>query len=185
MFLNAPPGFLYPGDPGFNQKNNGASAAKPKADVFNTYWTDFSPRLGLAWDVEGNGRTSVRASYALTYVEYPTQFRRGTQIGQAPWGQTVRVLNPVGGFDDPWRGVPGGNPFPSSLSKDMQWVPFGDYMVSVADLTPTYSQGWNLSLQRGSYAGHSRFGKLPRHGDHPYERLTAAEQCHLRSGQRR
>ena len=148
VFVNAPPGFLYPGDPGFQQHNNGASAAKPKADVFNSYWTDFSPRLGLAWDVEGNGRTSVRASYALTYVEYPTQFRRGTQIGQAPWGQTVRVLSPQGGFDDPWRGVPGGNPFPSSLSKDMRWVPFGDYMSSVADLTPTYSQGWNLSLQR-------------------------------------
>ena len=38
MFINAPPGILFAGDPGFVQKNNGANAAKPGADVWNAYW---------------------------------------------------------------------------------------------------------------------------------------------------
>ncbi len=29
----------------------------------NPYYHNFSPRVGLAWDVTGNGKTSVRASF--------------------------------------------------------------------------------------------------------------------------
>jgi carboxypeptidase family protein len=148
VFVNAPPGMIYPGDDGFALANNGASASKPKADVFNTYWTNFSPHLGFAWDVNGDGKTSVRASYGLNYEDIPTQYRQGTQIGQPPWGQFLRVLTPPGGFDDPWRGYPGGNPFPIELTKNMPWVTLGDYFTSDPDLQPAYTQSWNLSLQK-------------------------------------
>src|SRR4029079_18259541 len=35
--------------------------------LYNADKNNFGPRLGLAWDVTGSGRTSVRAGYALTY----------------------------------------------------------------------------------------------------------------------
>ncbi len=148
VFLNAPPGILFPGDPGFPLENNGADAAKPRANVFNAYWKDFSPRIGFAWDVEGNGRTSVRASYGLSYYEYPTIDRLGTQQAMPPYGSQTRLVAPAGGLDDPWRGVPGGNPYPLPVSKDMPFVPFGEYLFRKADLTPTYTQNWSLSIQR-------------------------------------
>ena len=46
---NAPPGFTYPGDGGFAGKSG-----------MNSRLNVFDPRLGFAWDVGGDGRTSVR-----------------------------------------------------------------------------------------------------------------------------
>src|SRR5262245_37064955 len=61
VFVNAPAGLLYPGDPNFP---DGKSA-------YNTKWLDVSPRLGLAWDVTGDGRLAFRTSYGLTY-DFPS-----------------------------------------------------------------------------------------------------------------
>ena len=33
----------------------------------NKQWLNLSPRVGLAWDVTGDGRTAIRGSYGLTY----------------------------------------------------------------------------------------------------------------------
>jgi hypothetical protein len=153
VFVNAPPGFLYVGDPGFQQSNNGTNAKKPQANVYDDYWFKFAPRLGLAWDVQGDGRTSLRASYGLNYEDLPAVARQGSQLGQGPWGAFVRVLTPVGGFDDPWRGFPGGNPFPLELTKNMLFPALGDYMPLRGDVHPLYTQSWNFSLQREVMAG--------------------------------
>src|SRR5439155_9287077 len=140
VFVNAPPGMLFPGDAGFVQKNNGANASKPRANIWNPYWKDLAPRLGLAWDPQGNGRTSIRASYGITYNDYPTVDRLGSQSAMPPYGSLTRVLPPAGGLDDPWRGIAGGNPFPFVIDKNMPFVPFGEYLIGNPDLTPTYDQ---------------------------------------------
>jgi Carboxypeptidase regulatory-like domain/TonB dependent receptor-like, beta-barrel/TonB-dependent Receptor Plug Domain len=48
-------------DRGLVQLGNGLD------QLYNSDKNNFGPRAGLAWDVTGNGRTSVRAGYALTY----------------------------------------------------------------------------------------------------------------------
>ena len=55
VFRNAPAGLIYPGDPGFPPGRSG----------LHRQWWNLSPRVGLAWDVMGNGRTALRAAYGL------------------------------------------------------------------------------------------------------------------------
>ena len=141
VFKNAPAGMLFHGDPDFPLDGPN--------DVWATRWFNWSPRLGLAWDVEGNGRTSVRASYALSFEEYPLQMRHGESIGQPPWASNISLAFPPGGLDDPWRGIPGGNPFPVELTANSTFpVTGGVYQAQRTDITPTYIGSWNLTIQR-------------------------------------
>jgi len=50
-----PTGLVYPGDPGVPQ------------GMTTTYYKAFAPRLGIAWDPKGDGKTSVRAGWGLFY----------------------------------------------------------------------------------------------------------------------
>jgi len=139
VFANAPAGLLFYSDPGWGTTNN---------NVFNPKWGIFGPHAGLAWDVEGNGRTSVRASYSLNYLDFPTQLRQGEAVNQPPWGNLTALTSPAGGLDDPWRDYPGGNPFPTTLTRNVPFVLFGQYLSQPFDVQPTYTQSWNLSVQR-------------------------------------
>ncbi|MBV9745016.1 MAG: carboxypeptidase regulatory-like domain-containing protein, partial [Acidobacteriia bacterium] len=56
VYVNAPAGLIFPGDPGFPGKSN----------VFGKY-TDFAPRVGVVWDPKGDGRMTIRASYGIFY----------------------------------------------------------------------------------------------------------------------
>jgi hypothetical protein len=38
---------------------------------FKRQWLNVSPRVGVAWDVFGDGRMAVRSSYALAYDTPP------------------------------------------------------------------------------------------------------------------
>jgi hypothetical protein len=140
VFRNAPAGLRFHGDADFPLSNN---------EAFKSNWWNFGPRLGFAWDVQGDGRTSVRASYGLTYEEFPLQMRHGESIGQPPWGGNISLPSPTGGLDNPWRDVPGGNPFPYALDVNTPFPTVGGvYQSQRPDIVPTYIGSWNLSVQR-------------------------------------
>ena len=100
VFLNAPAGLLYPGDPGFPDNSNAA---------LNKQWWNLSPRVGVAWDVHGDGRLAVRTSYGLGYDFVSGQYHF-LNAGAAPFANRLRVEGVP--FDNPYVNTPGGNPFP-------------------------------------------------------------------------
>jgi hypothetical protein len=62
----------------------------------------------------------------------------------APFGSTISTG--VTRMDDPWANWPGGNPFP--LVGDNAFPLQGSYISWPTELSPTYYNQWNLSVQR-------------------------------------
>jgi hypothetical protein len=133
VFKNAPNGFFYPGDAG-HPGNRGREIN----------WLTFAPRAGFAWDVRGDGRTSVRASAGIGYDYLNVQAHLWTTISP-PWGVDIVLQNPR--LDDPWANYPGGSPFPPTLDANIKFPTFGQFTVMPTHLDPSQSQTWNLSVQ--------------------------------------
>jgi hypothetical protein len=137
QFDTTPAGVTFPGDPGFPGKEGQLNQ-----------WLDFSPRLGLAWDVNGDGRTSVRLSGG-TFYDFPhTQFQN---LATAPPFFPRFGITDVD-FENPWASYPGGDPFPlpygSKVGRNAPWPTSS--LVNVVDYdTPNMQVAqWNLSVQR-------------------------------------
>ena len=134
VFVNAPAGLLYPGDAGFP---DGKSA-------YNVKWLDVSPRLGLAWDVTGDGRLAVRTSYGLSY-DFPSGDYMNINASAPPWGNRSLITNTS--FDDPYSAV-GGNPHPIATNRNTNYPPFGAFGVMDPDIDPPRVQSWNVTLEK-------------------------------------
>ena len=115
----------------------------------NTQWLNFSPRLGFAWDVNGDGRTSIRAS-AGTFYDYPSTFLIQGLTTAGPFAPTIRVNNV--NFDNPWGNYPGGDPFPRAagphVDKNTPWPNFNNIVDIDPDTANVQVYQWNLSLQK-------------------------------------
>jgi Carboxypeptidase regulatory-like domain len=139
VFRNAPPGFLYPGDPDFPSGTSG----------LNNKWTNFAPRVGMAWDVTGDGRMAVRSSYSLGY-DFQGASYLFISATAPPFGGRLRVTSLPGGFDDPYRDFPGGppHPYPETPGPDAQFPAYGALASVDPDANSTRVQSWNVIVER-------------------------------------
>lgn len=119
MFPNAPAGLLFPGD--LDMPSNGVRGAYPI----------FGLRAGFAWDVIGDGKTSVRGAVG--------SFHDSQQIGEinnrfvdiTPFSPQISVTAPKGTFSNPYLGIT--NPFPAPA------VPPADTLFPGPVLVTTYN----------------------------------------------
>jgi len=108
---DAPRGIRFPGDPGVPFKT-------VESDLNN-----FAPRFGMAWDVNGDGRTVVRGGYGIYYNHIS-----GTSVhaAEAPWTGTIQLRN--GRIEDPFRSL--NTPVPPSgvpISGEFGCAPVSQY----------------------------------------------------------
>jgi Carboxypeptidase regulatory-like domain len=136
VFKNAPLGLLYAGDPGFE----GTTGVEKR---FN----QFAPRIGIAIDPKGDGKTSIRSSFGISY-DFPNIQIMSTPTTAPPFGNALTGIQGPLNFGDPWSTVPGGNPFPGSFGPNATFILNGNYVPMDPHAKATTVYSWNLSLQR-------------------------------------
>ncbi len=170
----APVGQLFYGDPGVER------------GVVPVRWRHISPRIGLAWDPFGDGKTSVRAAAGIFFGSTSGN-EWGSMTNFEPFAIRLTFSNtnaktsatgvPLGAsLSDPYNAFVGGNPFPYKgtfvsgggifgISRNFQWP---------------YSYQLNASVQRqiakdftvtAAYVG-SLFHNLPFARDVNYPVVT-------------
>ena len=132
---NAPAGLLFPGD-------NGVSRG-----IFSAPHKFFAPRLGLAWDPFGDGKTSVRASGGVFYGSISSNNMNMTTDYQ-PFSARQTFAN-VKTLSDPYGNM-GGSPFP--ISYDPKNIRFllkpSDVSTIASNFHFPYTYQFNFSIQR-------------------------------------
>ena len=174
VFPNAPAGLYFPGDPDFPSK-----AGMP------TDWNNLGPRVGLAWDPVGDGKTSVRASYGKAFEFVNGQFHLNTSVAP-PWGSEVRLNAPPGGLDDPFLGSPGGqtNIFPVTFDQNAPFSLNGPFLSLTNDLESTNVHSFNVTVERQLSGAVVCDSRLHRQPDLQHLGIQAAQQRALRPGPR-
>jgi Carboxypeptidase regulatory-like domain len=123
----------------FSQGPNGCA---PISSPFGKYVvdapkTDFAPRIGLAWDPWGNGKTSIRTGYGI----YHEQVLNGTLL-------QMIGLNPPYQITCSVTGINIANPTPGGACPIVAGTAAQNIRAVQADWKTPYMQHWSLDWQQ-------------------------------------
>jgi hypothetical protein len=143
VFSTAPPGFLFPGDPGV-----------PRG-LTQTYYKSFAPRIGLAYSPDwlGPNKLVIRSAYGIFYNPVE-QYVLLEFNGEPPFGGSTLLTGP--GFATPFVGQDGTeytNPYPFIPAYPGESVDFSNYYPILLygnyrpDQRSQYMEQYNLSAE--------------------------------------
>ena len=94
VYTNAPAGLLFPGDKGV-----------PEWGAKGSY-NNFSPRAGFAYDVTGDGKTSVRGGAGIFFDAIQDGIFNNRFVDVTPFSPQFSLTQPQGTFSNPlsWLG---------------------------------------------------------------------------------
>jgi hypothetical protein len=101
VYINAPAGLFFRGDKGVPDRGVEGSM------------TNFAPRVGFAYDLAGNGSSSVRGGFGMFYDSHTASVVNNRFANLTPFSPQISVTTPEGPFSDPARGI-ANYPFPAT-----------------------------------------------------------------------
>jgi hypothetical protein len=134
-YPNSPTGYIFEGDAGCPTGGTNAS------------WAQFAPRVGFAYALGGNGKTTVRGGFGIFY-QPPFVESFNNMVDSAPFSPQIQVYGVP--FENPYQGT--ANPFPAQYAPKLpsQDVAFQRPVVAVSfspDWKPAQVMSWNLTVE--------------------------------------
>lgn len=138
-YIDAPAGLLYPGD----RDPGGGVFSRSLMKPDNNNW---APRVGIAWDPFGSGKTSIRAGFGV-YYDTPSLQAQNDANNVSPFSYSVQFYD--GQLDKPYLGREKSNIFPvTQFAND---TPFDSPLYTIVldgKYVTASTLNWNFTVER-------------------------------------